>query len=165
MTTIQTCTGTTCDIIKTVDAGCCPVPSTVQSHSMSRLEKLCRVSLGVFALAVNTARGMAAGGAGVAFGLGTHVYSLITQGSLPAQGYRRPVCAQGYMETLSGRAFSPGTNLVVTAVFIGVHILHYPPFFVPFTTFCVGMWLGGAAVRLGWERLHAPGQLGTPAHA
>jgi hypothetical protein len=141
------------------DGSCCagPVPSSPeQTPAMQRLEVVCRLALGALAIRINSVVGLGAMALGAVHGAASHLYSIVKLGKLPEQGYRRPVCAQGYMETLSGRTYSKETNLIVTALFIAVHIMHYPPFFVPFTTLCVGMWLGGTAVRFTWQTVKAP---------
>lgn len=146
--------------------GCCGTNESLTKEplerlpwlSYDRLEVICRVAIGALSLSIAPAAFVlsAAGGAGVAFGL--RAWHHFTGEELASTG-RRPVCAQGYSEMLSGRRFAERVNLLVTAVFVATHTQHMPHFFVPFTGVYLGMWVTDTlvdAVDSGLARWQGP---------
>jgi hypothetical protein len=133
-----------------LNTACC---STANSGSnlqwVKTVDRICRVTLAAFAailapipFAVSLASGLLAGASYTA----VRIYQ---QKPLFPDGESKPVCAQGYMDFLSGMRFPPLIGSLATATFIGAHMRHDPLFYVPFCGFFVGFWLGRDSINLG----------------
>lgn len=135
--------------IGTTEKSCCGKKQG-QEEMLKLLDKVCRIALAVFSAVIFPLFFQ------ISFALGaiaSMAYFAYTQGSDASVGTLKPFCGQGYMEFLSGRAFSPWVAHVVTTVFVAAHIRHDPHFFVPFCGLFVGWWAGEevatAAFNLG----------------
>lgn len=124
-----------------VQSGSCgmePAPSPW----LKRIELVCRVALGVFAAYIAPLYFAISFSIGILIGAAYQIVVAIKNKTLLGAGEARPVCAQGFMEYLSGMKFAPEIAAVVTAVFIGDHVHHRPGFYVPFCGVFVGFWGG-----------------------
>lgn len=129
---------------------CCAPNNTDNSAPawLKQVDVVCRVALGTFAVylapivcSISLSVGLVAGAA----------YTLARKWQqLPLMpfGESKPVCAQGYMDYLSGMRFPPLVGNLATATFIAAHMRHDPQFYVPFCGIFIGFWLGREAVTL-----------------
>jgi len=115
------------------------------------IETICRVAIGIFAAYTSPILFFAALGIGVAAALAERAW---TGTIVRAAEKNRPVCTQGYMETLSGRRYSDKFNLTVTALFIGVHAHCMPRFYVPLCGATIGVWATDQLVDAGSQYLN-----------
>lgn len=127
---------------------CCPVANK-PSQWQKTVDVICRIAIGAFAalyaplpFLVSLSIGIA-GGASYA---GTRLYQKKT---MFPDGESKPVCAQGYMDFLSGMRFPPLIGTLATATFIAAHTRHDPLFYAPFCGLFIGFWLGRDGVRYG----------------
>lgn len=129
---------------------CCNETSTCcstnkETYSLQKIiDTVCRIALGVFAavcspfeFAVSFASGILAGS----------IYEIKYPSSL-GNGDTKPVCAQGYMDFLSGTRFPPSVVTLATAAFIAEHTCHHPQFYSPFCGLFVGFWAGRQGVGI-----------------
>ncbi len=126
---------------------CCQ-PTSKASPWLKIIDRICRVAIGIFAawiapmhFGVSLGLGIIVGG-GYAFSC-----SWLKKPLFPA-GESKPVCAQGYMDFLSGMRFPSEIGTVATATFIGAHMRHDPQFYVPFCGLFLGLWIGREAVGI-----------------
>lgn len=113
------------------------------------VDLVCRVALGVFAgflaplpLIISLSMGI---GVGSLYWLAGHWSKEL----LMSSGETKPVCAQGYMDYLSGIRFPPVIGSMATATFIAAHMRHDPQFYVPFCGVFIGFWIGREGADLG----------------
>lgn len=122
-------------------SNCCPA-ITQSSQLQKTVDLICRVALGAFAVII------APLSFAVSFGIGLltgSVYAITRiKQSLPMfpEGESKPVCAQGYMDFLSGMKFPPLAGTLATTAFIAAHTRHDPAFYVPFCGLFIGFWTG-----------------------
>lgn len=126
-----------------LEADCCANREGIRPE----LYTICRVALGVLATYIAPMACMVAFGGGVVMMVTYSISVLKQKEGMVERGNSKPVCAQGYMEMLSGIRFSASANLVATTAFIAMHIAHTPAFFVPFTGFFLGIWVGHEGMR------------------
>ena len=127
--------------------GCCGGSALTASKALLRVvDNVCRVALGVFACYVAPKLMAATLVVGVLIGGSYAAIKLASQQAMFPNGTSKPVCAQGYMDFLSGMRFPPLVGTIVTSAFIAAHIRHDPPFYVPFTGLFLGFWIGREAV-------------------
>lgn len=128
---------------------CCAARESAREMAwIKKVDRICRVALAAFAAALAPALFVKAFSAGV---VGGAVYTAVRTAqhkSLFPAGESKPVCAQGYMDFLSGMRFPPIVGSLATATFIGAHMRHDPVFYVPFCSFFVGFWIGRDSVSL-----------------
>ena len=120
------------------DKTCCGKKSE-HEEILQMLDKVCRIALAILSAMIFPLLFQISFAVGVLSSIGYFIY---TQGCDTSGGTLRPLCGQGYMEFLSGRAFSPWVAHVVTTLFVAAHIRHDPLFFVPFCGVFVGWWAG-----------------------
>jgi hypothetical protein len=119
---------------------CCEA-KVVESEYLNKIEIICRIALGVFATMLSPWTFTISLNIGFTIGAG---YSLINywQNEPISASRGKPICAQGYMNFLSGMRFSPLIDSLATTTFIGAHMRHDPQFYVPFCGLFLGLWLG-----------------------
>lgn len=117
-----------------------PVPAYVKA-----IELICRIAIAVFALVVQPVLFAISFGIGSAVGAAYAIYLKIKNDPNSLEGDAQPVCAQGFMEYLSGMKYPLGISTAVTGIFIAEHVYHNPCFYVPFAGFFVGLWAGKEA--------------------
>jgi hypothetical protein len=123
---------------------CCSVKSTCcttkkETDSLQKIvDTTCRVALGIISaicaplqFALSFIAGFFAGS----------VYEIKYQSPF-ADADSKPVCAQGYMDFLSGTRFPPPMVTLATAAFIAEHTCHHPQFYSPFCGLFLGFWVG-----------------------
>jgi hypothetical protein len=133
------------------ESGCaekCCCGTNQRSSWVKTVDLVCRIALAAFSAWIAPIF------FGLSFGIGTILgcgYALITfyrNKTLSDLGEAKPICAQGFMNYLSGLRYPAVINSVVTAVFIGAHVRHDPLFFVPFVGLFVGVWVGSSAITI-----------------
>jgi hypothetical protein len=121
----------------------------------AKLDTICRIALGVFAALCAPITFAITFGAGLIAGA-VYAFTKISQNQpMYPDGQNKPVCAQGYMEFLSGMKFPPAVATVATAAFIAAHTRHDPLFYVPFCGLFLGFWLGRQSVILSQSSFNA----------
>lgn len=120
---------------------CCSNKTEV-ANWVKTVDLICRVALTAFGAAIAPLFFGVALGVGVFLGTVYAIVRYTQHKPLLEQDDSKPICAQGFMNYLSGMRFPPVVNSVVTAAFIGAHIRHDPQFFVPFVGLFVGIWIG-----------------------
>lgn len=129
-------------------SGCCGGEA---SHSpwLKRIDTICRVAIGVFSafiaptyFAISFAIGFVSGAVYAA----TRYFQ--NKPMFP-EGTSKPVCAQGYMDFLTGMRFPPVVGTLATTAFIAAHARHDPKFYVPFCGVALGFLTGREIVTLG----------------
>lgn len=144
-----TCACTHCPAVKAEAApeasDCCSTPNKKPaSPFVKALELVCRVAIAIFAAIIQPIMFAISFTVGSAIGIGYALYLKLFKKD-NQQGDSQPVCAQGFMEYLSGMKYPAGISTVVTGVFIAEHVVHNPCFYVPFAGFFVGIWAGTQA--------------------
>lgn len=114
---------------------------------LKRIDLICRVALGTFAALLAPWPFAASAGVGMALAAAYAIISRIDKRWLFPLGDNRPVCAQGYMDFLTGVRFPPLIGALATAAFIAAHMRHDPLFYVPFCGICLGFWAGRNVVN------------------
>jgi hypothetical protein len=115
---------------------------TQSSQLQKTVDLICRLALGAFAALT------APISFGISLGVGLLIGSVYAitriQQNLPMfpDGESKPVCAQGYMDFLSGMKFPPLVGTLATTAFIAAHTRHDPAFYVPFCGLFIGFWTG-----------------------
>ena len=127
-------------------SNCCG--STAKQSSLQKtVDLICRLALGAFAAIIAPVSFGISLGLGLLFG-SVYAITRIKQ-NLPMfpEGESKPVCAQGYMDFLSGMRFPPLVGTLATAAFIAAHTRHDPVFYVPFCGLFIGFWTGRETVK------------------
>jgi hypothetical protein len=119
---------------------CCE-PSA-PSPWLKKIDAICRIALGAFAAYIAPFFFTVSFMIGAAVGLGYSLHHYFQHRNPLPDGENKPICAQGYMDFLSGMRFSPMVGTPATAAFIAAHMRHDPQFFVPFGGFFIGFWVG-----------------------
>lgn len=122
-------------------ASCCQ-PINTRPDYLKKIDLVCRIALGAIATIISPSLFAISMGAGLALGVGYAALRYCQQKPLFPAGESKPVCAQGYMDFLSGMRFPPEIGSVATTAFIAAHMRHDPQFFVPFCGLFIGFWLG-----------------------
>lgn len=133
--------------------GCCSKKAQDNAQWVQILSQVCRVALAVFAYIVSPLLFTVSFAAGVVSAL---AYIACTKGGDQNLGTLRPICGQGYMEFLSGKAFPLWTVYVVTTAFIAAHVRHDPVFFVPFCGLFIGWWAGSTGYSFAHRMVSLP---------
>lgn len=120
---------------------CCN-PKTEEFRFQKTLDNICRIAIGVFAAIHAPLPFLVSFQIGLLTGIGYAVYRLYQNKPMLPDGENKPVCAQGYMDFLSGMKFPPPAGTIATAVFIAAHTRHDPAFYVPFCGLFMGFCLG-----------------------
>lgn len=132
-------------------AACCchDAPAAIQenreeksSSLLTIIDRISRIALAAFALYLSPMTFVASCSIGFATGLSYGLYRHIKNQEPLPEGTGRPVCAQGYIDFLSGIRFSPLIGNLATAGFIAAHLRHDPGFYVPFSGFFIGLGTG-----------------------
>lgn len=109
---------------------------------LQRVDMICRVAIGVFALIVSPHYFVASFTIGCVVGA---VYAVVrhyqNKPMLP-EGTSKPVCAQGYLDFLTRMRFPATVGTLATAAFIMEHTRHDPIFYVPFCGLALGFLTG-----------------------
>lgn len=131
---------------------CCQGSSKV-SPWLKRIDRICRIAIGIFAVWMAPIPFSIALGVGILAGGGYALACHLKNKPMFPSGDSKPVCAQGYMDFLSGMRFPPEIGTLATAAFIGAHMRHDPQFYAPFCGLFLGLWIGregfGVAKNLG----------------
>lgn len=127
---------------------CCQAKPTSSSRNWQKVvDLICRLAIGVFCAVLSPLAFAASFGLGIALGA-TYAISRICQNKpMFPDGQSKPVCAQGYMDFLSGMRFPPTVGTLATTAFIGAHMRHDPQFYVPFCGLFLGFWIGREAAQ------------------
>lgn len=129
-------------------ASCCTSNST--PHDSVRWHKnvdlICRIALAAFAAYIEWPLFSLSVSAGILLGAGYAITRYIQHQPMFPNGESKPVCAQGYMDFLSGMRFPPTMSSLATTAFIAAHMRHDPQFFIPFCGLFIGFWLGRETV-------------------
>ncbi|HEV8051716.1 MAG TPA: hypothetical protein VGP47_04410 [Parachlamydiaceae bacterium] len=126
---------------------CCSVtakPSLLQAN----LDTICRIALGVFAALYAPVTFAVTFGIGMISGSAYAITRISQNKPMYPDGESKPVCAQGYMDFLSGMRFPPAIGTLATAAFIAAHTRHDPQFYAPFCGLFIGFWLGRQSILL-----------------
>lgn len=123
------------------EPSCCSNKTEV-TNWVKTVDLVCRIALTAFGAVIAPLFFGIAVGVGVLLGASYAIVRYIQDKPLLEQDDAKPICAQGFMNYLSGMRYPPAVNSVVTAAFIGAHIRHDPQFFVPFVGLFVGIWIG-----------------------
>lgn len=129
---------------------CCSNTANLSNTSslQSKLDTICRIALGIFAAAYAPVPFAVTLGIGLAAG-SVYAFTRIRQKQpMYPDGESKPVCAQGYMDFLSGMRFPPAVGTVATAAFIAAHTRHDPLFYAPFCGLFIGFWIGRQSIIL-----------------
>ena len=117
----------------------------------ARLDTVCRIALGIFAALYAPVPFSLTFGVGLMAG-SIYAFTRISQNKpMYPDGESKPVCAQGYMDFLSGMRFPPAVGTVATAAFIAAHTRHDPLFYAPFCGLFIGFWLGRQRIILHYK--------------
>lgn len=125
---------------------CCRTKSDTSSVALKNVDIVCRIAIGIFGTFIAPAPLLISFGIGV---IGGSVYAAtrhIQNKPMYPNGQSKPVCAQGYMDFLSGMRFPPVVGTIATTAFIGAHMRHDPQFYAPFCGFFLGFWIGRESV-------------------
>jgi hypothetical protein len=128
-------------ILAPSNSTCCSVPEKT-SKWQKTVDMICRVAISIFAAIYAPLPffvSLSIGAVGGATYAATRLYQKKT---MFPDGESKPVCAQGYMDFLSGMRFPPLVGTLATATFIAAHIRHDPLFYAPFCGLFIGFWLG-----------------------
>lgn len=123
-------------------SSCCEQKENGLSPLIKRIRDVARVALALFAFYLQPTLFGAALTLGVGLGIAYTGYHLSLHQSGPLFGRAKPLCAQGYLEALSGMQFGEVVSELTTHAFIGAHIHCLPRFFIPFTGLAVGAYVG-----------------------
>ena len=131
--------------IQNADSSCCS-PNVAVPPWLKKVELVCRIALAVFAAVKAPILFAISSGVGFVCGIGYAVVKLLQATPMAPEGSEKPVCAQGYMDFLSGMRFPQPIGTLATTAFIAAHMRHDPQFYVPFCGLFVGFWFGKEAV-------------------
>jgi len=112
------------------------------------VDTICRIAIGAFAAFIAPHHFLVSFGLGAFGGIAYASIRYLQQKPMFPTGESKPVCAQGYMDFLSGMRFPPVIGTIATATFIAAHMRHDPQFYVPFCGFFLGFWIGRETVTL-----------------
>lgn len=124
-----------------IPQNCCS--SDIKSYSFQKtVDTICRIAIGVFAAAYAPVPFLISMHVGLLAGAVYAISRIYQSKPMLPEGENKPVCAQGYMDFLSGMKFPPPAGTLATAVFIAAHTRHDPLFYSPFCGLFIGFWLG-----------------------
>jgi hypothetical protein len=135
-----------------IQTDCCH-PKAEHFRFQKTLDSVCRIAIGVFAAIYAPVTFFISLQAGFLAGTGYAVYRLYQNKPMFPDGENKPVCAQGYMDFLSGMKFPPPAGTIATAIFIAAHTRHDPSFYAPFCGLFIGFWLGREGTISGRDLL------------
>lgn len=130
---------------------CCELPAKT-SPWLKTVDLVCRVAIGLFAAFQAPISFAFSLSLGLLIGAAYAITRLYQNKPLFPEGQGKPVCAQGYMEFLSGMRFPPHIGSVATTAFIAAHMRHDPQFYVPFCGLFLGFCLGIESATLAYRR-------------
>lgn len=134
-----------------LEKSCCPENMQPPSPWLKSVDLICRIAIGVFGAILAPLHFAVSFALGSIIGGGYAIIKWIRSESVPQNGTSKPICAQGYMDFLSGMRFPPLINTLATASFIGAHLRHDPLFYVPFSGLFLGFWIGKDSMALTRE--------------
>lgn len=115
---------------------------------LKQVDLICRISIGIFGAIIAPMPFLIFFGSGL---LGGAVYAItrkVQNKPMYPDGTSKPVCAQGYMDFLSGMRFPPTIGTLATTSFIAAHMRHDPAFYAPFCGLFLGFWIGREGASL-----------------
>lgn len=131
-----------------VQADCCNLQND-NVHFQKILDSICRIAIGVFAAVYAPIPFVVSLQVGIFTGITYALCKLYQNKPMLPNGENKPVCAQGYMDFLSGMKFPSPAGTLATAVFIAAHTRHDPSFYSPFCGLFIGFWLGRQGTMQG----------------
>lgn len=132
---------------QTVSLPCCK-SDTETNSTLKNVDVICRIAIGVFGMIIAPFSFLVSFGVGF-IGSALDVTLRYKQNKpMYPNGASKPVCAQGYMDFLSGMRFPPVAATLATTAFIAAHLRHDPKFYAPFCGLFLGVWTGREAVFL-----------------
>jgi len=132
---------------KIIPESCCK-PQNTTPKWLKNVDIICRVALGIFAAWLAPLTFSVAFGLGALIGASYAIERYFREQPMFPNGESKPVCAQGYMDFLTGMRFPPVVSSLATATFIGAHMRHDPQFYVPFCAVFLGFWVGRESASL-----------------
>lgn len=135
-------------ITPSATSSCCtPVPNCCDkqpapNQNLKLIDRVCKIAIALFAFYLSPITYAATCTLGLTVGLGVGLYRQFKELAPLPEGEGRPICAQGYMDFLSGIRFPSEMSNIATAVFIGACIRHDPVFYIPFSGFFLGFGAG-----------------------
>jgi len=120
---------------------CCAVESKF-SYQQKVMDTICRLAIGVFAALSDPVSFFISFGIGLSTGLIYSIIKLRNNEEIFPGGESKPVCAQGYMDFLSGMRFPAPAGTIAMATFIVAHTRCDPTFYIPFSGVFLGFWAG-----------------------
>lgn len=132
---------------------CCATDSE-PSPWTQRTDVICRIALTALAAAIAPWPMLISFSAGLIAGSVYAAVKLIQKQPMFPNGESKPVCAQGYMDFLSGMRFPPLIGTAATTAFIAAHMRHDPQFYVPFCGLFTGFWIGRETAILAESLIH-----------
>lgn len=130
------------------NSSCCQQPLQMPKWQKV-VDTICRVAIAAFAAFCAPLPFLTFFGAGLITGTIYASIKIYQKKSMFPDGKSKPVCAQGYMDFLSGMRFPPLIGTLATTGFIAAHTRHDPLFYTPFCGLFIGFWLGRDSVRCG----------------
>jgi len=112
---------------------------------IANVHVICRIALGIFAAVIAPCSFAISLSAGLIAGTSYACLKLWQNQPFFPRGDSQPICAQGYMDFLTGMRFPPLIGSLGTTAFFGAHLRHDPSFYVPFCGLFIGFWLGNEA--------------------
>lgn len=130
------------------ESTCCQKAPASETAWLKRVDLICRIAIGIFGAYIAPLPLL------ISFAIGSIVGAVYTatrylqNKPMYPDGQSKPVCAQGYMDFLSGMRFPPLIGTLATTSFIAAHMRHDPLFYAPFCGLFLGFWIGreGTAV-------------------
>ena len=115
---------------------------------LTKIDTLCRLTIGVIGAIIAPIYLFVSLSVGTILGASYAAVRIYQGKTLFPEGESKPICAQGYMDFLSGMRFSPVMGTLATTAFIVAHMRHDAKFYVPFCGLFLGFWIGREAVVL-----------------
>lgn len=132
----------------------CCATDNAPSPWLHRADVICRIALTALAAVIAPWPMLISFSVGLIAGSVYAVVKLIQKQPMFPNGESKPVCAQGYMDFLSGMRFPPLMGTAATTAFIAAHMRHDPQFYVPFCGLFTGFWIGREAAILAKSFIH-----------
>lgn len=127
---------------------CCNSSQAPLPPWLKKVDLICRIALGALAALLAPVPFSISFSLGLVIGTVYAAERYLRKKPMFPEGESKPVCAQGYMDFLSGMRFPPIIGSLATATFIGAHMRHDPVFYVPFCGLFIGLWTGRESVTL-----------------
>jgi len=127
--------------------GCC-AGKEKPNPFLKKIDILCRVTIGVVGAIIAPFYLFVSLSVGTVIGAGYAAVRIYQKKTLFPEGESKPVCAQGYMDFLSGMRFPAFVGTLATTAFIVDHMRHSPGFHVAFCGSFLGFGIGREVVVL-----------------